>query len=297
MKILVAGAEGQLARALRECATRQRTHTLLTRGRPDFDLRQPTALAQVVGEVRPDLIVNAAAYTAVDRAESDAASAFAINRDGAAALAAAAAAHDCPIIHISTDYVFDGAKLGEYREDDATGPSGVYGRSKLEGEKAVATANPQHLILRTAWVYAAYGANFVRTMLRLATERPELRVVADQRGNPTYAPHLAEAILSIAACSAGKHSAPWGVYHAAAAGATTWHEFACAIVHAAGGLGIAPVPVLPITTAEFPTPAKRPANSCLDCSKLERAFGVRLPHWRDGLQACIAALAGAAQSS
>jgi dTDP-4-dehydrorhamnose reductase len=296
MKILVAGAQGQLARALYDCAARQRTHTLVTQGRPDFDLRNPIALAHRMGELLPDLIVNAAAYTAVDKAEGDAATAYAINRDGAGVLATVAAAYDCPIIHVSTDYVFDGAKMGEYREGDATGPTGVYGRSKLEGETAVARANARHIILRTAWVYAAHGGNFVRTMLRLAQERPELRVVADQRGNPTYAPHLAEAILAIAVSLKADRPVTWGIYHAAGRGDTTWHEFASAIVNAAGPLGIAPVPVLPITTAEFPTPAKRPANSCLDCSKLERAFGVRLPHWRQGLQACIAELAASQQS-
>ena len=293
MKILVAGAQGQLARALRACASRQREHTLVTYGRPEFDLCHPAALAQTAAQFLPDLIVNAAAYTAVDRAEAEPATAYAINRDGAGALAAVAAAHDCPIIHVSTDYVFDGAKIGDYREDDATGPTGVYGRSKLEGEVVVARTNPRHIILRTAWVYAAYGGNFVRTILRLAKERPELRVVADQRGNPTYAPHLAEAILSIAVRIKANDPLSWGVYHAAGAGATTWHEFAVAIVNAAAPLGVAPVPVVPITTAEYPLPTRRPANSCLDCSKLERAFGLRLPHWRRGLQACIAELAGA----
>ena len=151
---------------------------------------------------------------------------------------------------------------------------------------AVAEANGRHIVLRTAWVYAAYGSNFVGTMLRLAKER----------GNPTYAPHLAEAIFAIAARLASGSAPAWGIYHAAGSGDTNWHEFATAIVEAAGVLGIAPVPVVPITTAEFPTTARRPANSCLDCSKLQRTFGVRLPHWREGLEACIAQLAGPARS-
>ncbi len=210
---------------------------------------------------------------------------------GLASLAAAARLRGIPIVHVSTDYVFDGTKPAPYVESDATSPLGAYGRSKLEGEVAVAAANPQHLVLRTAWVYAPYGQNFLRTMLRLARERPELRVVADQQGCPTYAPHLAEAILDIAARLApGQAASAWGTYHATAAGETTWHGFADAIVCAAARLGIPQVPVIPITTADYPTPARRPANSRLDCSKLERTFGVRLPPWQDGVEACIRAL-------
>jgi dTDP-4-dehydrorhamnose reductase len=293
MKILVAGAQGQVARALYACAMRDGRHVVETKGRPGFDLLQPQSLERTLGELKPDLVVNAAAYTAVDNAEREPASAYAINRDGAGALAALAAMHDCPIIHISTDYVFDGSKVGAYREDDATGPTGVYGRSKLAGEAAVAAANRRHIIVRTAWVYAAHGNNFLRTMLRLAKARSELRVVADQRGNPTYAAHLAEAVLGIAD-RIGTAQPSWGIYHAAGTGDTTWHEFAAAIVNAAHPLGIMPVPVVPITTAEFPLAAKRPANSCLDCSKLQSTFGARLPHWRDGLQACIGELAAGA---
>jgi dTDP-4-dehydrorhamnose reductase len=291
MKILVAGAQGQVARALYACAARAGRHAVETKGRPAFDLMQPQSLERTLGELKPDLVVNAAAYTAVDHAERDPATAYAINRDGAGALAALAAVHGCPIVHLSTDYVFDGSKAGAYVEEDATRPTGVYGQSKLEGEAAVAAANRRHIIVRTAWVYAAYGSNFVRTMLRLARERPELRVVADQRGNPTYAAHLAEAILAIADRLGAAKPSPWGIYHAAGTGDTTWYEFAQSIVAAAHPLGIAQVPVLPITTAEFPLAAKRPANSCLDCRKLQSTFAVRLPHWREGLRACIGELA------
>jgi dTDP-4-dehydrorhamnose reductase len=238
--------------------------------------------------VRPTLVVNAAAYTAVDKAESDPDAAFAINRDGAEALAAASHAAGCPIVHISTDYVFDGAKPAPYVETDPTNPTSVYGRSKREGEAAVAAANPRHVILRTAWLYAPYGQNFLRTMLRLARERPQLRVVDDQRGNPTYVPHLAQAVLSIAAQL--DESRAWGIYHIAAAGETTWAGFAARIVMAGARLGVPQVPVIPITTAEYPTPAKRPANSRLDCSKLERMFDLRLPPWQQGVEACIARL-------
>lgn len=291
MKILVAGAQGQLACALREAAQEQRSHMLVALGRPQLDLLDPMTLGKAMEDVEPDLVVNAAAYTAVDKAESDRETAFAVNRDGAGALAAAAEARRTPIIQVSTDYVFDGRKSGAYEETDGTNPLGVYGRSKLEGEQAVAAANPRHVILRTAWLYAPYGANFLRTMLRLARERPELRVVADQTGQPTYAPHLAEAILAIAgALSSQRRRDLWGTYHIAAGGETTWHGFASAIVHAGTGLGVPQVPVIPITTAEYPTPAARPANSRLDCGKLERTFGIHLPHWQQGLADCMAAL-------
>lgn len=291
MKILVAGAQGQLARALVEVARRHGSHQVVALGRPQLDLLSKATISSAVEAVEPDLVVNAAAYTAVDKAESDREMAFAVNRDGAGELAAAARASGVPIMHISTDYVFDGSKLDAYVETDATNPLGAYGRSKLEGELAVAAANPQHLILRTAWLYAPYGANFLRTMLRLARERPELRVVADQHGQPTYVPHLAEAILAIAAALAGQQRRDvWGVYHVAAGGETTWHGFASAIVRAGAGLGVPQVPVHPITTAEYPTPTARPANSRLDCGKLERTFGVCLPHWQQGLAECIAEL-------
>ena len=291
MKILVAGAQGQLARALAEAAQRHGSHQVAVLGRPRLDLLDHVTIAKAMADVEPGLVVNAAAYTAVDKAESDRATAFAVNRDGAGALAAAARASDIPIIHVSTDYVFDGRKIGAYVETDATNPLGVYAKSKLEGEQAVAAANPRHVILRTAWLYAPYGANFLCTMLRLARERPELRVVADQHGQPTYVPHLAEALLAIAGVLAGKQRQDiWGTYHIAAGGETTWHGFAGAIVRAGARLGTPQVPVIPITTAEYPTLAARPANSRLDCSKLERTFGVRLPHWQQGLAACIAEL-------
>jgi len=258
-------------------------------GRPELDLVDPASISRALASTRPDVVINAAAYTAVDKAESDAAAAFALNRDGAAALAAAAAVAGCPIIHLSTDYVFDGSKSGAYAENDATNPMGVYGRSKLEGEAAVAAANARHVILRTAWIYGAHGHNFLKTMLRLAREGAELRVVADQRGNPTYAPHLADAILAMAArIGTGQ---PWGIYHATASGETTWHGFASAIIAAAKPLGVPQGPVRAITTADYPTPARRPANSCLDCGKLERMFGQRLPPWEQGLTECIAELA------
>lgn len=294
MKILVAGAQGQLARSLVEAGRSREDVAVTALGRPELDLLDRASIASALDGEAPQLVVNAAAYTAVDKAEVDVAAAFAVNRDGAARLAAATRARGCPIIHISTDYVFDGMKEGAYSEDDATHPLGVYGRSKLDGERAVAAANPEHLILRTAWVYSPHGHNFLKTMLRLARERSELRVVGDQRGNPTFAPHLAAAILAIALHLQAEAGSPqgWGIFHAVASGDTTWAGFAAAIIAAAAKFGVPQVPVIPITTAQYPTAAKRPANSCLSCGKLQRVFGVRLPPWRDGVAACMAGLAG-----
>ncbi|HKJ60470.1 MAG TPA: dTDP-4-dehydrorhamnose reductase, partial [Hyphomicrobiales bacterium] len=197
-----------------------------------------------------------------------------------------------PIIHISTDYVFDGEKPSPYVETDPTAPQGVYGRSKYEGELAVADANPHHVILRTAWVYSEYGSNFVKTMLRLARKKPELRVVADQNGNPTHAGDLAEAIVKIAGklVSGTDTESLWGVYHLAGEGETTWHGLAKHIIDCAARLGMPPIPVIPITTAEFPTPAKRPANSRLDCSKATATFDVTLPRWQDSVERCVRTL-------
>lgn len=288
-KLFVVGASGQLARSLMAAASAHPNFDVTYLGRPSLDLGDAASLARALDATSPDCVVNAAAYTAVDRAESEPDLAFAVNRDGAAAVAAAAARHGVPVIHVSTDYVFDGRKAGPYVETDAPNPLGVYGRSKLEGEDRVAAANPQHLILRTAWIYSEYGGNFVKTMLRLAAEQPELRVVADQYGNPTYAGDLAGAIFEMIGQLArpDRGAADWGVYHVTGDGLTTWHGFAEQIVKASAGLRRASVPVRPITTAEFPTPARRPANSAMDCGKLEAAFGLRLPGWPVSLELCL----------
>jgi dTDP-4-dehydrorhamnose reductase len=296
MRILVAGATGQLAQALIEAGARRAGRELTALGRPALDLQAPPSLARAIAAVRPHVVVNAAAYTAVDRAESQPELAFAINRDGAAALAQAAADHGLPIVHISTDYVFDGHKPGSYVETDATAPQGVYGRSKLAGEEQVAAANPRSVILRTAWLHSPFGANFVRTMLRLGAERPELTVVADQWGNPTYAPHLAEAILALLPrlVEARHCDGLWGVYHAAGQGDTTWHGLAQEIIAAAAMHGRPRVPIRAITTEEYPTPARRPPNSRLSCAKLARVFGITLPPWEDGARQCVERLRAAA---
>jgi len=288
-KLLVVGASGQLARSLMAAASAHPNFDVAFLGRPSLDLLDAASVARALDAVRPDWVVNAAAYTAVDRAESEPDLAFAVNRDGAGGVAAAAAWHGVPVIHISTDYVFDGGKSGAYIETDAPNPLGVYGRSKLEGEERVAAANARHLILRTSWIYSEFGGNFVKTMLRLAAEQPELRVVADQYGNPTYAGDLAAAIFKIIErfLRDGPDAAEWGIYHAAGQGQTSWHGFAEQIIKASTGPGRASIPVRAIMTAQFPTPVRRPANSAMDCGKLEAAFGLRLPAWPESLDRCL----------
>lgn len=292
--IFVAGATGQVAQALVEAA-RRRDVPLVAYGRPLIDLERLEGLGAAVVATRPVAVVNAAAYTAVDKAEGEPERAFAINRDGAAALARAAAVLGVPFVHLSTDYVFDGAKDAPYVESDPTGPAGVYGRSKLEGEQAVLAAHEKAIVLRTAWVYGPHGNNFVRTMLRLAGERDGLRVVDDQRGSPTAAPDIAEGILSILDVveRSGWQREFAGVYHLAGTGETTWCGFARAIMAEAAARGARAVPVEAIGTADFPTPARRPANSRLDTTRLAEVFGVRLPPWHDSLADTLDRLIGA----
>lgn len=293
MRILVAGnaGRGQLSRALVEAAGLQNGITLTALGRPQLNLLDRSTLSQAFEAVKPDVVVNAAAYTAVDKAEGETAMAFAVNRDGAASLAAAALSHGCPIVHVSTDYVFDGTKPRPYVESDAPNPICAYGCSKYEGELAVAEANPRHLILRTSWVYAPYGQNFFLTVLRLSRERSHLRIVADQQGTPTYAPHLAQAILALVPrLNANLSSENWGVYHATSGGQATWAEFAAAILAETARPNKPTVTVAPIAAVEYPAVARRPANSRLNCGKLERIFGVRLPPWREGVEECVASL-------
>lgn len=289
--ILVTGGQGQLALAL-ENAT---TVPMVRVGRPDFDFDRPETIESCFAEVKPWLVVNAAAYTAVDAAETDAEAAYRANRDGPATLARLCAGAGVPLIHISTDYVFDGTKPAPYVEADPTGPQGVYGASKLAGEQAVLASGAQAVILRTAWVYAPTGKNFVRTMLNLARTRDTLGVVADQQGCPTAASDLADAIMAIASRIAvtGWDDSYGGVFHAAGTGETTWHGLAMAVFEASARHG-GKVPVVnAIPTAAYPTPAKRPANSRLDCTRLEQVFGVRLPAWRDSVDRTVAAIMAA----
>ncbi|WP_246725635.1 dTDP-4-dehydrorhamnose reductase [Beijerinckia sp. L45] len=277
--LLVFGAAGQLGREVMALAA-ARDANAVGLARSAVDITDADAVARAIADAKPRLIVNCAAYTAVDRAETEPELAAAINATGAGVLAQAADRAGIPILHISTDYVFDGSKTGAYREDDPIAPLGIYGRTKAEGE-ALVRAVPRHVILRTAWVYGEYGNNFLKTMLRLARERDQLRVVADQRGCPTATIDIAEAIFAVDALLQAPESGGqgFGTYHFAGTGATTWHGFAQAIVEAqAGHTGKSP-PVAPITTADFPTPAKRPANSELDSSLFAKTFAYRAAYW------------------
>jgi dTDP-4-dehydrorhamnose reductase len=285
--IFVAGKSGQLGRCLSDIA-RRRNIRIVVAGRPDFDIGQPKSIDRALNAVAPQIIINAAAYTAVDKAEIELERCYLVNRDGARQLAAAAWRRNVPFIQISTDYVFDGQKSSPYREDDGTAPLGVYGRTKLEGEKAVLAAHPEALILRTSWVYSPFGSNFVKTMLRLAESRPLLRVVDDQRGCPTSAHDLAAALLDIVPqiLEAGATRRA-GIYHLSGTGQTTWHGFAAEILANVKRRGWRVPALEAITTADYPTLAQRPANSVLDCTKMERAFGIKLPTWSTSVADCI----------
>ena len=294
MRIFVTGAHGQIARSLLEAASGRSDIVLGFGARPNLDLAQPETILPLMEAFAPDVVINPAAYTAVDKAESEAALAMAINKDGAEAVALAAKALGAPVLHFSTDYVFDGTKQGAYVETDPTSPTGAYGRSKLEGEIAVAGANDQHVILRTAWVYAPFGANFVRTMLRLASERDALSVVADQIGCPTYAPDIAQASLAIAELilQTGWQPQYRGITHLAGPRALSWCEFAQAIINGAAARGLRDVPVKAITTADYPTPARRPANSRLATKRLTEVFGAHLPPFDTSFERCLDRLIG-----
>jgi dTDP-4-dehydrorhamnose reductase len=288
MRLLIAGAQGQLARAMIELAPAAADVTAFAVGRPALDLTAPASVLSALADFKPDVIVNAAAYTAVDKAEQEPQAAMALNADGPKRLAETAARTGAVLIHISTDCVFDGAKPAPYVEDDATAPLSAYGRSKLAGEEAVRAVAEQHIVLRTSWVFSPYGSNFVRTILTRAAEQDELRVVDDRMGCPTYAPHLATAILGIARIvTADRDRAAWGTYHSAGTGAVTWCGFAREIMLQSAARGGPSVPVVPIATADHPPVAERPANSRLDCSKLERNFGIALPPWQEGLAECL----------
>lgn len=288
MRIVVTGSQGQVVRAM-VAAAKGADVEVVAVGRPAFDLEDATTIEAPLRAASPDVIVNAAAWTAVDLAEAEPAKARAVNVDGARRVAEVAAGLAVPMIQISTDYVFDGAKATPYVETDPTGPTGVYGRTKLEGEMAVAEAHANHAILRTAWVYSAEGRNFVRTMLNLAATRDEVSVVADQQGNPTYAADIARGVIDVARNLVTRaNSELRGTFHMTAAGEATWADFAESIFQGSAARGGPWARVRRITTADYPTPARRPANSRLDCRKLEAIHGVRLPVWSDGLVRCLA---------
>jgi dTDP-4-dehydrorhamnose reductase len=282
MKTLIVGANGQLGRGLQACAPADAE--IVAHDVDTLDITDRAAVEAVVAEVKPALILNAAAYTAVDKAESDEDAAHAVNATAVGILADAARAADARFVHVSTDFVFGGRSGVPYAPDAAPDPLGAYGRTKLAGERA---AGADALIVRTAWVYAPTGGNFVRTMLRLMGERPEVRVVADQIGTPTYAPGLAAALWTLA----GKGVT--GIHHYTDAGAASWYDFAVAIQEEAltAGLLEAKVPVIPIATADFPTPAARPHYSVLDKTSTYAALGGPAPHWRDNLRVMIQEIA------
>src|SRR6516164_2767667 len=285
MKILVFGAGGQIGREVCRAAWPPR-YAILPLDRNAVDIANSAAVSAVLDRETPDLAINLAAYTAVDRAESEPEAAWAANCAGAAHIAAACDERARPLIHLSTDYVFDGRKTGPYREEDAVGPLGVYGRSKEAGERAVRAAVARHVILRTAWVFGEYGANFVKTMLRLAAERPVLRVVADQRGCPTAAADIAAALMVIAE-HIERGEAKWGTYHFVGADATSWHSFAQAIFdQAAPQLAACPA-VGPTTPGKSPPRARPPRTWFLDCHKMKEVFGFSPPPWRVALASVI----------
>lgn len=284
MRLLIAGRSGQVAQALLDRAARFPEISVVAVGRPRLDLENIATIFPALAEVRPDLIVNAAAYTAVDNAEQEPQRAFAINRDGAAAVSAACRTLGVPLIHLSTDYVFSGNKTTAYVEGDETGPLGVYGKSKLVGELAVRTANPDAVILRTSWVYSPFGSNFVKTMLRLAREKSELRVVDDQWGNPTSALDLAEAILSIAPRF---NDGAGGIFHVAGDGFASWCGLAKQVIETSRLLGGPTANIVPISTSAYPRAAQRPANSRLDTSAFRTCFGHSLRDWRAGVEETV----------
>lgn len=289
MRLYVIGGEGQVARSLREAAALDKNIVFAYGARPEVDLKQPSSIEKALADFRPDVVVNPAAYTAVDKAESDPDEAFALNLDGARAVAQAAERQAAPIIHLSTDYVFDGKKHGAYIESDPVAPHTVYGRSKLAGELAVAEVNPKHIVLRTSWVYSPFGSNFVRTMLRLSEQRDRLQVVDDQLGCPTYAPDIAGAIIAIAHQVTGSqwNSRFAGVTNVAGPDALSWHSFAKEIICGAVERGGRSVPVDPIATSDYPTAALRPENSTLSTDRLGATFGIRLPPMRESLSDCL----------
>jgi dTDP-4-dehydrorhamnose reductase len=289
VKILVFGAGGQVGREVCRAAW-PTSSDVLALDRNASDVTRPAEVSAVIAREKPDLAINLAAYTTVDQAEGEPETAWAVNCAGAANIAAACGESTTALIHLSTDYVFDGSKTGPYQEDDEVNPLSVYGRSKEAGERAVRAGTARHVILRTAWVYGAQGTNFVKTMLRLGVAQPVLRVVADQHGCPTAAPDIASALIVIAgAIERGK--AEWGTFHFSGAGTTSWHRFAEEIIDVATRLGAWSIEskprVEPITTDQYPTAARRPLNSVLDCRKIARSFGISAPPWRTSLRPVV----------
>lgn len=291
MRIAVTGKAGQIVTALSERGAAA-GYEVIALGRPELDLGDPATVLPAIKSAMPDAVVSAAAYTAVDKAEGEPDLANAVNGAGAVAVARAAKALGLPLVHISTDYVFDGRMDRPYVETDPTGPTGIYGASKLAGEQGVLTTYPENsAVLRVAWVYSPFGNNFVKTMLRLAGDRSEVSVVADQVGNPTSALDIADGVLK-AVSNLVVDGTPElrGLFHMTAHGEASWADFAEAIFAASDAKGGPSAAVKHITTADYPTPATRPANSRLDCGRIALLHGVALPDWRDGLEMVISRL-------
>lgn len=287
MRIFVTGGEGQLGS---ELISQAASHGIDILAPPlaQMDLTQPEQIDRIWNEFHPAAVINAAAYTAVDRAESEPELAFAVNAEGAERIARRCARENIPLIHISTDYVFDGLKQAPYLEDDPVVPLGVYGRSKAEGETRVRRALNQHLIVRTAWLYSAHGTNFVKTVMRLVGERDELRVVDDQLGCPTCAADLADALLQLTERLDTGRTIPWGTYHYCGNGVTSWYGLARHVLQTLVSRGrISSFRLLPITTAEYPTPARRPPYSVLDCRRIESTFDTRRPPWPQSVEKTV----------
>jgi dTDP-4-dehydrorhamnose reductase len=290
MRLIISGWHGQIARALADVALSSKDVEAFALGRPALDIRDPRSIERAFSDVNPDFVINTAAYTAVDKAEAEPDRAFLLNRDGARRFAEAAARRNVPIIHLSTHYVFDGIKSAPYVETDEPRPTTIYGRSKLEGEEAVRQANPQHIIVRTGWIYSATGRNFFTRILNHATtsEGP-LHIVDDQRGNPTFAPHFATLLLELARhlLSDAHGTKSWGIYHVAAPGETTWYEFAREIGKNLERAKKRNIEVKPISTAQYTTVARRPPNGTFDCKKFDDTFSLRLPSWQEGIRECV----------
>ena len=283
MKILIIGSNGQVGW---ELCKRGKSHgfDIIPADIPEFDITDFVAVKAIANQPGVSLVINASAYTAVDKAESEPETAFAINCDGPAYLASSCAEAKIPLVHISTDYVFDGTREQPYLETDSISPLGIYGKSKAQGEIRVRSLLKEHIIIRTAWLYGIHGNNFVKTMLGLGKEKETLRVVADQYGCPTCAADLAEAILTIAEQIKKRHNIPWGTYHYCSKGKTTWHGFAEKIFELARQYDSFLIKkVIPVTTAEYPTPARRPLNSVMDCSMLTKNFGISPAQWQESL--------------
>ena len=292
MKALVTGRHGQLARSLGERSANHPSIELEFAGRPEIDLAVEGSAAAAIARLRPNVVINAAAYTAVDQAEDEPELAMRINAQGAREVAEAADSIGAPIIQVSTDYVFDGTSERAYREDDETGPISVYGASKLRGEEAAREANPRHLIVRTSWVVSPFGRNFVRTMIEAARSREVLNVVDDQRGRPTSALDLADALLAILdRWAAGDMVGQGRTYHVANAGEASWFELAREIMDECRRVGAPAAEVRPIASSEWPTKAERPRNSVLDCSRFEEEFRWEMPDWRPSVRAIVRRLA------